>query len=53
MAKTYTLTVFNTCTSQYEKVETTKEIYNEFRRGEWRMRKTMISIVQTKRHSAN
>ena len=39
MAKTYTLTVFNTCTSQYEKVETTKEIYNEFRRGEWRIEK--------------
>ena len=39
MTKTYTLTVFNTCTSQYEKVETTKEIYNEFRRGEWRIEK--------------
>ena len=39
MAKTYTLTVFNTCTSQYEKVEATKEVYNEFRRGEWRIEK--------------
>ena len=39
MAKTYTLIVFNTCTSQYEKVEATKEVYNEFRRGEWRIEK--------------
>lgn len=39
MTKTYTLTVFNTCTSQYEDVEVTKEVYNEFRRGEWRIEK--------------
>lgn len=41
MTKTYTLTVFNTCTSQYqyEMVEATKEVYNEFRRGEWRIEK--------------
>lgn len=39
MTKTYTLTVFNTCTSHYEDVEVTKEVYNEFRRGEWRIEK--------------
>ncbi len=39
MTKTYTLTVFNTCTSQYEDIEVTKEVYNEFRRGEWRIEK--------------
>ncbi len=39
MIKTYTLTVFNTCTSQYEDVEVTREVYNEFRRGEWRIEK--------------
>lgn len=39
MTKTYTLTVFNICTSQYEDVEVTKEVYNEFRRGEWRIEK--------------
>lgn len=32
-------TVFNTCTSQYEDVEVTREVYNEFRRGEWRIEK--------------
>lgn len=32
-------TVFNTCTSQYEDIEVTKEVYNEFRRGEWRIEK--------------
>lgn len=39
MTKTYILTVFNTCTSQYEDVEVTREVYNEFRRGEWRIEK--------------
>lgn len=39
MTKTYTLTVFNTCTSQYEDIEVTKEVYNEFRRREWRIEK--------------
>lgn len=37
MTKTYKLIVFNTCTSQYEDIEVTKEVYNEFRRGEWRI----------------
>lgn len=53
MAKTYTLTVFNTCTSQYEKVEATKEVYNEFRRGEWRIEKNddiVLSKIRTQRH---
>ena len=40
MTKTYALTVFNTCTSRYEDIEVTKEVYNEFRRGEWRIEKS-------------
>lgn len=40
MNKTYTLTVFNTLTLQYEDVEVTKEIYDEYRRGEWRIDKS-------------
>lgn len=39
MAKTYTISVFNTCTSQYETIEVTEDVYNEFRRGEWRIAK--------------
>ena len=39
MEKTYTLNVLNTCTSQYEDVEVTKEVYDEYRRGEWRIKK--------------
>ena len=39
MTKTYTLTIFNTCTSQYEDIEVTRDVYNEFRRGEWRIEK--------------
>lgn len=47
MTKTYTLTVFNTCTSQYEDVAVTKEIYNEFRRGEWKIKRN------NRKHRAN
>ena len=36
---TCTVMVFNTCTSQYEEVSVTKEIYDEYRRGEWRIHK--------------
>lgn len=39
MKRTYTLTVFNTCMSQDENIEVTKEVSNEFRRGEWRIEK--------------
>ena len=39
MERTNTITVFNTCTSQYEEIEVTEEVYNEFRRGEWRIKK--------------
>lgn len=39
MKNTHTLTVFNTCTSGYEDIEVSKEVYNEFRRGEWRIEK--------------
>lgn len=34
-----TLTVFNTCTSKHEVVEVSQEVYDEFRRGEWRISK--------------
>lgn len=39
MATKYTLSVFNTCTSKYEDVEVTKEVYDEFHRSEWRIAK--------------
>lgn len=45
--KTYSLTVFNTTTGQYEDVQVTREVYNEFRRGEWRISKN------DDKHSAN
>lgn len=34
-----TVMVFNTCTSQYEEVLVSEEVYNEYRRGEWRIQK--------------
>lgn len=39
MKKEYTITVFNTCTSEYEDVQVTKAVYDEYRRGEWRISK--------------
>lgn len=41
------LTVFNPMTGLYEDVEVTKEVYDEYRRGEWRISKN------DDRHSAN
>ena len=37
MSKTYTVTVFNTITLQYEEIKVTRAVYNEFRRGKWRI----------------
>lgn len=37
--KKYTVKVFNTFTSQYEEVEVSKEVYDEYRRGLWRIKK--------------
>lgn len=39
MKKKYFVWVFNTLTSRYEKITVSKAIYNEFRRGEWRISK--------------
>lgn len=39
MNKQNTVMVFNTCTSQYEEVLVSEEVYNEYRRGEWRIQK--------------
>ena len=39
MEKQYEVTVFNTCTAKYEVVEVSQEVYDEFRRGEWRISK--------------
>ncbi len=39
MENTYTVTVFNTVTSEYEEVSVSKAVYNEYRRGEWRIQK--------------
>ena len=38
-AEIYTISVYNTITGQYEEVTVTKEVYHEYRRGEWRIRK--------------
>lgn len=39
MSNEYMVTVFNTVTARYEEITVSKEIYNEYRRGEWRIRK--------------
>lgn len=39
MEKTYRVLVFNTMTGEFEEIELPKEIYDEFRRGEWRIQK--------------
>lgn len=39
MSKKYYLYVHNTMSGKTEKVEVAKEIYDEFRRGEWRISK--------------
>ena len=39
MAKQYTITVWNTVISQYEETAVSKEIYDEYRRSEWRISK--------------
>ena len=39
MENTYTVTVFNTITSEFEEVSVSKAVYNEMRRGEWRIQK--------------
>ena len=35
----FKITVFNTITSQYEEIEVAEDVYNEFRRGIWRIAK--------------
>ena len=47
MEKTYTVTVFNTLTSLYEEITVSETVFNEFRRGEWRISKN------NDKHSAN
>ena len=37
--KKYKVSVFNTLTSQYEEVEVSKEVFDEYRRGLWRIKK--------------
>ena len=39
MSNEYMVTVFNTVTARYEEIAVSKEIYNEYRRGEWRISK--------------
>lgn len=43
----YTLSVFNTFTSRYMETEVSKEVYDEYRRGEWRINKN------NDKHSSN
>lgn len=40
MPKNYTLSVFNTVTSQYEDISVTEAVYNEYRRSCWREEKS-------------
>lgn len=40
MANTYMVTVWNTVTSQYEETAVPKAVYDEYRRGEWRISKS-------------
>lgn len=39
MSKEYIVLVLNTTTELYEEVSVTEDVYNEFRRGEWRISK--------------
>lgn len=47
MTTTYTVTVFNTVTGTYENIAVPKAVYDEYRRGEWRISKN------DDKHSAN
>ena len=47
MSKKYTVTVFNTIALQYEEIKVTRAVFNEFRRGKWRISKN------DDKHSAN
>ena len=40
----YTLKVYNTLTKQYEDVVVTKEVYEEYKRSEWRIEKNDTSF---------
>lgn len=37
MKQQYTVTVYNTVTSGYEKIAVSKAVFDEYRRGEWRI----------------
>lgn len=47
MANQYSVTVYNTVTSKYEEITVSKAVYDEYRRGEWRIDKN------DDKHSAN
>lgn len=47
MSEKYFVTVWNTISCQYEETAVSKEIYDEYRRGEWRISKN------DDKHSAN
>ena len=40
--KKYTLTVFNTCTQEYEEVAVTEEVYRAYYRTGWNIKDNMI-----------
>ena len=40
----YTLKVYNTLTKQYEDTAVTKEVYDEYKRSEWRIEKSNTSF---------
>lgn len=40
MEEQYIVTVWNTATTQYEEIAIPKAVYDEYRRGEWRISKS-------------
>lgn len=45
MSKTYAIITFNTATGMEETVPVTKEVYDEFRRGIWRIEKSDLKYI--------
>ena len=46
--KKYTLTVFNTCTQEYEEVAVTEEVYRAYYRTGWNIKDNMVMSCSRK-----
>ena len=42
--KKYTLTVFNTCTQEYEEVAVTEEVYRAYYRTGWNIKDNILTL---------